>query len=161
MWAYEILVEEGLRYSSSVFPFPGRQYGIGDHPIGPVRIATASGELVEMPLSVIEIAGRRLPIAGGGFWRATPRLAIDLAVRAVTREGRALVLYLHPHEFDPQPLRSSHGIARDIYVNLGRSSISGKLANILKRFPFVPLSAVVAALGEIPTVAAVCDRRQS
>ena len=150
MWAYEILVEEGLSYSSSVFPFQGRHYGIGDHPIAPVRIATASGALVEMPLSVVEIAGRRLPVAGGGFWRATPRVAIDFASRLIAREGRALVLYLHPHEFDPEPLRSHRGTARNIYVNLGRASVAGKLTHIMKHFPFAPMLVVVAALGTIP-----------
>jgi polysaccharide deacetylase family protein (PEP-CTERM system associated) len=149
-WAYEILVEEGLRYSSSVFPFPGRHYGIGDHPIAPVRVATASGTLVEMPLSVIEVSGRRIPVAGGGFWRATPRIAIDLAARRIAREGRALVLYLHPHEFDPEPLRSHRGFKRNLYVNLGRRSVAGKLEHMLRQFPFVPMSEVVAGLGGIP-----------
>src|SRR5713226_2006281 len=63
-WAYEILADEGLRYSSSVLPFRRER-----HPLAPVRIATASGTVVEMPASVIEVAGRRVPIAGGGFWR--------------------------------------------------------------------------------------------
>lgn len=142
-WVYEILVEEGLKYSSSVFPFPGRHYGIGDHSIVPVEIATPSGTLIEMPLSVVEISGRRLPVAGGGFWRAMPRIAIDFAGRRIAREGRALVLYLHPHEFDPAPLRSHRGIARNIYVNLGRASVAGKLRHMLKRFPFAPISVVV------------------
>jgi polysaccharide deacetylase family protein (PEP-CTERM system associated) len=149
-WVYDILVGEGLRYSSSVFPFPGRRYGIGNHPITPVRVKTASGSLVEMPLSVIEVSGRRIPVAGGGFWRATPRIAIDLAIRRISREGRGLVLYLHPHEFDPERLRSHRGLARNVYVNLGRRSIAGKLEHILKQFPFVPMSEVVAGLGGIP-----------
>lgn len=149
-WVYEILVEEGLRYSSSVFPFPGRHYGIGDHPIAPVRVATASGTLVEMPLSVIEVSGRRIPVAGGGFWRATPRIAIDVAARRIAREGRSLVLYLHPHEFDPEPLRSHRGFTRNVYVNLGRRSVAGKLEHMLRQFPFAPVSEVVAGLGGIP-----------
>jgi polysaccharide deacetylase family protein (PEP-CTERM system associated) len=143
MWAYEVMAEEGLRYSSSVFPFPGRHYGIGDHSISPIRVATPSGSLVEMPLSVVTLAGRRLPVAGGGFWRATPQAAITIAARMIARENRSLVLYLHPHEFDPQPLRSHQGVARNLYVNLGRSSIASKLRHMLKRFPFVPMSVVV------------------
>jgi polysaccharide deacetylase family protein (PEP-CTERM system associated) len=142
-WAYEVMAEEGLRYSSSVFPFPGRKYGIRDHSIVPVRIATASGLLVEMPLSVVQVAGRRLPVAGGGFWRATPRAAIAIAAKMIARENRSLVLYLHPHEFDPQSLRSHQGIARNLYVNVGRKSIAPKLRHMLKSFPFAPMSVVV------------------
>ncbi len=148
-WAYEILADEGLHYSSSVRPF-GRDAGIARFPLAPVRIATVSGTLVEVPLSVIEIAGCRLPIAGGGFWRALPHAAIDAATRHIARQGRGLVLYLHPHEFDPEQLRSHRGMARNIYVNLGRNSVAEKLRFTLKRFPFVPISSMVANLGEIP-----------
>ena len=142
-WAYEVMAEEGLQYSSSVFPFPGRKYGIGDHSIVPIRVATPSGSLVEMPMSVVQVAGRRLPVAGGGFWRATPRSAIRVAARMIAREKRSLVLYLHPHEFDPKPLRSHQGFARNLYVNLGRRSIASKLSDMLRRFPFAPMSVVV------------------
>src|SRR5205807_3800577 len=132
------LVEEGLQYSSSVFPFAGRHYGIGTYPIAPVRVSTQSGTLIEMPLSVIEVAGRRIPVAGGGFWRAIPRIGVELATRRIDREGRGLVLYLHPHEFDPQPLRSHQGLARNLYVNLGRPSVAPKLKHVLTRFSFAP-----------------------
>jgi polysaccharide deacetylase family protein (PEP-CTERM system associated) len=143
MWAYEVMAQEELRYSSSVFPFPGRKYGIGDHSIVPIRVTTPSGTLVEMPLSVVQIAGRRLPVAGGGFWRATPRSAIRVAAQMIAREKRSLVLYLHPHEFDPQPLRSHAGFMRNLYVNAGRRSIAGKLRSMLRDFPFVPMSVAV------------------
>ncbi|HLH32927.1 MAG TPA: DUF3473 domain-containing protein [Terriglobia bacterium] len=145
-WAYEVMVEEGFRYSSSVFPFPGRNYGIGDHSIVPIRVETQSGALMEMPLSVVRLGDRRLPVAGGGFWRATPLTAITMAAKKIAGEDRSLVLYLHPHEFDPQPLRSHKGILRNLYVNLGRRSIASKLAHVLQRFPFVPMSTVVAEI---------------
>lgn len=147
-WAYEVMAEHDLKYSSSVFPFPGRNYGIGDHSIVPVRVSTPSGTLVEMPLSVVQLAGRRLPVAGGGFWRATPPAAISIAARMIARENRPLVLYLHPHEFDPEPLRSHQGITRNLYVNLGRRSIASKLRHMLKGFPFVPMSIVVEELSK-------------
>ncbi len=105
---------------------------------------------MEVPLSVITFAGRRVPIAGGGFWRATPRVAISFAARRVAEEGRPLVLYLHPHEFDPERLRSHNGIARDFYVNFGRTSIAGKLRHMLERFPFVPISVILTELAKIP-----------
>src|SRR5205823_6792426 len=51
LWAYEILAEEGLQYSSSVLPFRD-----GDRrSLAPVRIKTPSGSVMEMPGSVIEI----------------------------------------------------------------------------------------------------------
>src|SRR5437667_7757036 len=103
-----------------------------------------------MPLSVVKLAGHPLPLAGGGFWRATPRLAIRLAASRIEREGRSFVMYLHPHEFDPEPLHSHNGFARNLYVNLGRVSIADKLRYMFKRFAFVPVSSVVAGVGSIP-----------
>jgi polysaccharide deacetylase family protein (PEP-CTERM system associated) len=157
-WVYEILVEEGLSYSSSVFPFPGRHYGIGSHPVVPVRVSTKSGSLIEMPLSVIVFGGRRIPVAGGGFWRAIPTAGVEFATRRIASEGRGLVLYLHPHEFDTQSLRSHRGLARNLYVNLGRRSVAQKLEHVLKRFSFAPVSAVVAGLGEVPEMSATAAR---
>jgi polysaccharide deacetylase family protein (PEP-CTERM system associated) len=140
-WAYDVMVEEGIRYSSSVFPFRGRRYGIDDHPLTPVRVTRGAGSLLEVPLSVVSVRGRRIPIAGGGFWRVTPTPLIHAGLRAIERDGRAAVLYLHPHEFDDQALRSERGWRRDAWVNLGRRSIAGKLRGVLQAYRFGPLGA--------------------
>ena len=71
-------------------------------------------------------------------------------LRLKAREGRVLIFYLHPHEFDSENLRSHKGITRNVYANVGRKSVAGKLRFMLKRFQFVPASAVVAELGAIP-----------
>lgn len=142
-WAYDVMLEEGIAWSSSVLPFAARG-GIGDHALGAVRVARPSGSLVEVPVSVVELAGRRIPIAGGGFWRATPAPLIDAGLRRLAHEGRAAVVYLHPHEFDDEPLRSHRGRRRNAYVNLGRASIADKLRRALRAFSFGPMGELVA-----------------
>lgn len=144
-WAYEVLAETGLRYSSSVFPFAGRNYGIGDHDLAPIEIETSSGTITEIPLAVVVIGGRRIPIAGGGFWRIAPQSMIDYCIQRLDEEQRPFVMYLHPHEFDPVSLHSHKGLRRNLYVNLGRRSIAGKLRHVLERHRFRPIRDLLGA----------------
>lgn len=138
-WFYEILAERGFEYSSSVFPYYGRKYGIGDFSLSPQKIITSSGrEIAEYPLAVLEAFGRRVPIAGGGFWRLLPSLFIQGGIKRLEKEGRSFVMYLHPHEFDFKSLKSHRGILRNIYINLGRPSIQKKFTRALTEFHFEP-----------------------
>ena len=135
-WFYDVLVALGFRYSSSVFPFRGRQYGIPDHSTSPQVVRRDGGEVVEFPLSVAEFAGVRIPIAGGGFWRLLPESVIDRCVQQAERAGHRFTMYLHPHEFDAVGLRSHRGWYRNLYVNLGRVSVPQKFRRILSRYDF-------------------------
>jgi len=143
-WFYDVLAELGLTYSSSVFPFTGRT-GYETHALSPVSHVTRSGAVVhEIPVAVVEQAGVRVPIAGGGFWRLAPRFAIERAIVRLEREQRPFVMYLHPHEFDDEPLRSHRGTRRNASVNLGRKTVPGKLRHLLARFTFRPVGEIAA-----------------
>ena len=141
LWFYDVLAEHGFRYSSSIFPYPGRHEGMDGHSLDPVDVPCEGGAVIrEYPAAVLELAGRRIPVAGGGFWRMLPGWLIRRSVREIERQGRSFVFYLHPHEFDDQPLRSHRGRVRNLYVNLGRASVFGKLRSVLadsdfRRFP--------------------------
>ncbi len=122
-WFYPALAEMGFLYSSSVLPARGVHSGLPDHPLRPRRIGDTS--LLEIPIAVAEVAGQRLPAAGGGFWRILPWPMISWAARG-TSPDRPFAGYLHPHEFDDRPLRSQRGVRRDAFVNVGRTSIPQK-----------------------------------
>ena len=142
-WLYDILADEGFSYSSSVSP--GRASSFSDHALAITPVTTSSGRtIVEAPLSAVEWRGRRLPFAGGGLWRALPLPIIARGIRRLEREHRAMVIYLHPHEFDPLPLRSDRGMRRNLYVNFGRASIADKLRAVLREFRFQPLGKALA-----------------
>lgn len=141
-WFYEILEERDFKYSSSVFPFSGWSYGIGDASLHPQKITTPSGRtIIEYPLAVLELFGTRIPVAGGGFWRLLPNSVIRAGIRCIERDGRRFVMYLHPHEFDRQPVKSHKGFLRNLYVNLGRSSVERKFVDALSSFQFQPFCA--------------------
>jgi polysaccharide deacetylase family protein (PEP-CTERM system associated) len=141
---YDSCLDAGLRYDSSVFPFRGRRYGIPDAPRHPHIVRTdGHRRLVEVPLATVEWAGRRWPVAGGGWWRLLPGRAIRAAVRRLNREGLPFTTYTHVYEVDSEPLDAAkvlgpraRGKRWAFRQNLGRSSIYGKLDKLLKSFRF-------------------------
>lgn len=100
-WALDILVEEGFRYDSSIFPVRNYRYGIpgAKREAGPIR--TPSGaSLYEIPLSTCRIAGVNVPISGGGYFRLYPYPMTRALVQRLHRERQPLVFYVHPWEYD-------------------------------------------------------------
>ncbi|NPA84201.1 MAG: DUF3473 domain-containing protein [Epsilonproteobacteria bacterium] len=90
---YEALVELGVRYSSSYFPFKTYMYG---HPIDkkrPFTITTPSGPITEIPVPKYLI-----PFSGGFYLRLLPTPLAILLARKVTRMGVKPIIYTHPYE---------------------------------------------------------------
>src|SRR5262249_32319261 len=101
LWALPILVEEGIRFDSSIFPVRNWRYGIPDYPPGPQRIPTPWGPLLEFPLSTRKLLGRNVPATGGAYFRIYPYAITQANIAASVAEGRPVVFYLHPWELDP------------------------------------------------------------
>jgi polysaccharide deacetylase family protein (PEP-CTERM system associated) len=149
-WAYEILAELGFRYDSSQYDsprIPRRFRGIPDDAF---RLQLASGtELWEFPVAVWRIGRRALPVGGGGYWRAFPNRLLLHALRRVKESSTYPVLYSHPYEFDPSPLRVAmprsasarqrlKAASRSLYRNSGRGRMTRQLASVAREFPLVP-----------------------
>ncbi|MBI1893441.1 MAG: DUF3473 domain-containing protein [Candidatus Rokubacteria bacterium] len=149
LWALEILVEEGFRYDSSIFPIHHDRYGIPNAPRFPHRVRlNGGGTLVEFPITTLRLGGQRLPFSGGGYFRLAPYPVIRAAMRHVNRrEGMPALVYLHPWELDPgQPRLPVKGLSRfRHYVNLRRTA--AKLDRLLGDFAFAPVGQVLAARG--------------
>ena len=102
-WAYDILLDEGFLYSSSVFPAWHDRYGwpkFGNHP----RIMARNGKDViwEVPMSVGIIGPLKIPFGGGGYLRAYPLFFSKFLVNNIRKREQPLVLYIHPWELDNQ-----------------------------------------------------------
>lgn len=97
-WAFDVLCELGFCYDSSIFPFRGSRYGDPDASVAPYEIPTASGGLVEIPLSVLDFGPLRLPCCGGGYFRHFPLTYTRIALNILARRNRSAVFYLHPYE---------------------------------------------------------------
>jgi polysaccharide deacetylase family protein (PEP-CTERM system associated) len=145
-WAHEVLARQGYAYSSSVAPIVHDHYGWREAPRFAFR-PVAGSSLVEVPVTTVEFAGRRMAAGGGGFFRLLPygvsRWAVD---RVNRRDGRPAAFYFHPWEIDPaQPRRRDAPLRSQLrhYTNLG--VMAPKLGRLLKAFAWGRMDAVVAA----------------
>jgi polysaccharide deacetylase family protein (PEP-CTERM system associated) len=145
-WAHEILAEEGYSYSSSVAPVAHDHYGWPEAPrflFKPV----AGSELVEMPVTTVEIAGRRLAAGGGGFFRMLPYRFSSWAVERVNEEERRpAAFYFHPWEIDPDQPRVRAAPLRSRLRHYSRlDAMRGKMAKLLGDFSWDTTASVVAS----------------
>ncbi len=134
-WAYEVLAEQGYAYSSSVAPIVHDHYGWREAPRFAFRPLEWS-ELVEIPVTTAEFAGRRLAAGGGGFFRVLPYAFSRWAIRQVNgADRRPAVFYFHPWEIDPAQPRVPGAPLRSRlrhYTNL--SAMAGKLEQLIRDF---------------------------
>lgn len=140
LWAFDILAKHGIAYDSSIFPISGHpDYGIGDAPL----TVHTHGAVTEVPMSVAEIAGKRVPCSGGGYFRVFPYAATKFLMQQCNRQGRPVIFYLHPWEVDPgQPRRKlSWSKSFRHYFNLNQTL--ARLDHLLSDFEFVPIQEVI------------------
>ena len=149
LWALDILQEEGFLYDSSIFPVHHDLYGIPDYPRFCHVIQGPHGSgLVEFPLSTLQRAGTRLPIAGGGYFRLFPYALTRWGLRQINqREQQPAVFYLHPWEIDPQqPRVAARGLARfRHYHNLHK--VEARLSRLLNDFTFGTMADILRERG--------------
>jgi len=97
MWAFDLLIEQGFVYDSSIFPIHHDRYGIPESPRFPYIVRRDPGRILEFPLSTTRLFGNNLPVAGGGYLRIFPLALIRWGFRRINRkEGKPAILYFHP-----------------------------------------------------------------
>ena len=130
-WFFEKLLEAGYQYDSSVFPAPRQHGGLNTNKYSPYLI---EDKLMEFPITVADVLGKRLCFFGGGYLRLFPYPVVRQMCRKVLGENRPVIFYIHPREIDPDHPRLSLGLTRTFksYVNL--KTTEPKLRNILDEF---------------------------
>jgi len=119
-WAFDIIKEAGFGYDSSIFPVDHGHGGIPGSGLVPFTIQTQNGPLIEFPMSVVEIAGKRFSVFGGGYLRLAPLWLIKCGTQHLRNNNRPLIIYIHPREIDPAHPRLPLSPIRRFkcYVNL-------------------------------------------
>lgn len=152
-WAFDILLEEGYRYDSSVFPIQRPGYGYPGAPLGPYWIERPAGRLLELPLATLTLGGLRIPAAGGGYLRQFPPAVIRGAFRQAEQQRRPGMFYIHPWEVDPEQPRLPVGTVTRIRHYRGLARTAPRISDLLGRFRFVSVRAwrdAGAELAELP-----------
>ena len=139
-WALDILVEEGYRYDSSLFPIRRPGYGHPDAARDPFLLERRAGPLLEYPPAILVVGGTRLPAAGGGYLRLLPFGLITRAVRQAEARGQPATLYIHPWELDSgQPRVRVPALTRIRHYG-GLRRTEPRLRRLLSRFAFRPIA---------------------
>jgi polysaccharide deacetylase family protein (PEP-CTERM system associated) len=137
LWALDILIDEGYRYDSSIFPIRHDRYGIPVSPREPFPIDRERGTLMEVPGSTVRVGPLNLPIGGGGYFRLLPYEWTRWGIaRLNSVEQQAAVFYIHPWEIDPdQPRLHAGWLGRfRHYRNLDKTE--ARLRALLTQFRF-------------------------
>ena len=135
LWAFDVLAEQGYKYSSSVAPVVHDHYGWREAPRFAFR-PVAGSDLIEIPVTTALLGSRRLAAGGGGFFRVLPYGFSRWAIAQVNREDeRPAVFYFHPWEVDPrQPRVGNAGLRSKLrhYTNLDK--MADKLRKLVREF---------------------------
>jgi polysaccharide deacetylase family protein (PEP-CTERM system associated) len=139
-WAFDVLIEEGFRYDSSLFPIRRKGYGYPSAPRFPYEIHRPSGMLMEFPLATATFGPVRLPAAGGGYLRQLPFGLIRRAFSQASRRGESATFYIHPWEVDPEQPRLPVGRLTRLRHYRGLGAVSARIEQLLGMFHFTSIA---------------------
>jgi polysaccharide deacetylase family protein (PEP-CTERM system associated) len=100
-WSLDVLLEEGYRYDSSLFPVRRRGYGYLGGARDPYWIERPAGRLAEIPPATVKVGAMTLPAAGGAYFRLLPYALVRAALRSAESRSVPATFYIHPWEYDP------------------------------------------------------------
>jgi polysaccharide deacetylase family protein (PEP-CTERM system associated) len=145
-WAFDVLIEEGYRYDSSLFPIRRPGYGYPSAPRDPHWIERPGGLLAEIPPATLGIAGLSLPAAGGAYFRLLPYGLVRAALRQSEARGMPATFYIHPWELDPdQPRIQVPWLTRVRHYG-GLAWVRERLRRLLNDFRFTAITSTLATL---------------
>ena len=145
-WALDILIDEGYRYDSSLFPIRRPGYGYPGGQRDPHWIERRGGRLAEVPPATLRLGGVNLPAAGGAYLRLLPYGISRMAIRNCQRRGVPATIYVHPWEVDPDQPRLDVGWLTRVRHYGGIRRTAGRLRRLLAEFRFQPVGRTVASL---------------
>lgn len=135
LWALDELKNAGYEYSSSIYPVKHDLYGMPECSRFACYPRGADG-ILEIPVTTVELFGKKFPGGGGGFFRLYPYAVSRWALRRVNVHDRQSALfYFHPWEIDPaQPRQKAIPLRTRVrhYLNLERMEM--RLKQLLSDF---------------------------
>jgi polysaccharide deacetylase family protein (PEP-CTERM system associated) len=147
LWALDILIEEGFRYDSSIFPIYHDRYGLPNAPRFQHPIGRPGGSILEFPPSTVALGPLNVPLAGGGYFRLLPYWLFRQGIHHINRdEGQSAIFMVHPWEVDPdQPVIS--GPPLNVWRHrLNLKQTLPRLERLLSDFRFAPLRELLPRL---------------
>lgn len=108
-WLIDVLADNNYLYDSSVVPVKTNMYGIPNAETKPYKITSKSlekndpdGKILEFPLLVTKILGKKIPAAGGFYLRILPMKVIKNAIQNYEKNDIPACFYIHSWELTPE-----------------------------------------------------------
>ncbi len=139
LWAYEILADLGIEYTSSIFPTKHilHAYGIPQAPKDPFILKLDDGKsIVEFPLSTVRILGKYFPFGGGAYLRLLPYWYNKWSIKRLNRIGKPALIYFHPWELDPDQPKLDLNLLTRTRHHFNLDIMETKIRKLLKSFRF-------------------------
>jgi len=144
-WAFDVLIEEGYRYDSSLFPIRRRGYGYPNAPHVPHVIQRTGGGIAEFPLATTSILRFSVPAAGGGYLRQFPLAIIRRAFREASERCEPATFYIHPWEIDPGQPRLPVSVLNRLRHYRGLDGTLARIDHLLEEFRFATIASYLHA----------------
>lgn len=136
LWAFDVLVNNGILYDSSVFPIERKIGGLKGMPLNkPFIIENNNTFLKEFPMNSANLFGKQIVFSGGGFFRIIPYKIIE----SLVAKSDYVMTYLHPRDFDNKQPFNTLSLSRHIKSRIGTKYSLNKLDKLLKDFSFTDM----------------------
>jgi polysaccharide deacetylase family protein (PEP-CTERM system associated) len=145
-WAFDILIEEGYAYDSSLFPIRRTGYGYPTADRAPHVIRRPGGQLAEFPMATTNIFYYPIPAAGGGYLRQFPFGVIRRAFREANARGQPTTFYIHPWEIDAEQPRLPVSPLNRVRHYRGLKTALPRIERLLQEFHFGTIASYLPKL---------------
>lgn len=141
-WAFDILLEEGFVYDSSIFPSRRSGAGFESHVQSFQR---SGGNLLEFPMTAASVGSLRIPAGGGAWFRLLPySLTRRALLQAADREIPGM-FYIHPWELDLDQPRVPVDVLTRLRHYGGLNRMIPRVDRLMSEFHFTSIAGWLAA----------------
>ena len=143
-WVIDILSENNYLYDSSIMPAKTNMYGMPEAESKPYKISSSTiekndpnGKLIEFPLLITKIMGKKIPAAGGFYLRTLPMGITKRAIKKYEEKNIPACFYVHSWELTPEFMPRIPLPVRDKFITYHNiEKTMSRMAAILKEFEF-------------------------
>lgn len=148
-WAFDVLLDEGIRYDASLIPHRPQSFNVTARPHG-FRGTLSGREIMELPVSALPLGKVSVPYCGGGYLRLIPPFLLYGLMKLQNYRGLPNVVYLHPRDFAVDCPRRQLPLMRHFRTYHGIAYTQAKFEFILRNFEWDTCAGLLGLATEPP-----------
>ena len=131
-WYYDVLQQENITYSSSVYPAKTFLYGMPEANPN-IHFAKDSGVL-EIPQQLANLGLKKIGFSGGTYIRLFPIFLVKYLIKMKNSQNKSVFLYAHPWELIYEKYNADLSIFESLIQYYGVKRNAEKLEKICHHF---------------------------